>query len=387
MLMSKPATNLMLVVFSILTLQLTASAQNSLTAKANSIQPVNAAVESDRVRDGLAGPVRRVRTEVAKLSNVNGRSTEDKRVVLETASYDPKGSKTENQYFPMAGATLTGKEVYKYDERGNISEMTLLGSDGSMLGKEVYKYDYDSIGNWTKMTTSVAVVEGGKVTFEPSEVTYRSIMYYFDENMLKMAQPANSAPNAEANSAATKTVKPEIKTQLVVPTDPKFQPANKPPANQTVAGNNKGTLSLPAAKTTTSSSSASNASVLASGNAAPTTSNGTIVVLDSEPPALATPNALMKPVSGGVLNGRALSMPAPTYPDAARRMRMSGTVTIEVVVDESGKVIAASATAGPTILREPAIQAALKARFSATKLSGQPVKVTGIINYKFSLTQ
>ena len=55
MLMSKPATNLMLVVFSILTLQLTASAQNSLTAKANSIQPVNAAVESDRVRDGLAG--------------------------------------------------------------------------------------------------------------------------------------------------------------------------------------------------------------------------------------------------------------------------------------------------------------------------------------------
>ena len=384
MLKSKPATNLMLVVFSILTLQLTTSAQNTLSAKANSIQPVNAAVESDRVRDGLAGPVRRVRTEVAKLSNSNGRSTEDKRVVLETASYDIKGSKTENQYFPMAGATLTGKEVYKYDERGNISEMSLLGNDDSLLGKEVYKYDYDSIGNWTKMTTSVAVVEGGKVTFEPSEVTYRSIMYYFDENMLKMAQPA---ANAEANLAA-KTVQPEIKAQPVVPTDSKSQPANKPPANHSVAGNNKGALSLPAVKTTTSSSNASNASVLASGDAAPTSSTGTMVVLDSEPPpAVPTPKPLMKPVSGGVLNGRALNLPSPTYPDAARRMRMSGIVTVEVVVDETGKVIAASATTGPTILREPAIQAALKAKFSATKLSGQPVKVTGLINYKFSLTQ
>ena len=387
MLKPKLATKLMLVVFSVLTIQLTASAQKTLSAKANSIQPVNAAVESDRVRDGLAGPVRRVRTEVAKLSTSNGRSIEDKRVVLETASYDIKGSKTENQYFPMAGATLTGKEVYKYDERGNISEMTLLGNDGLLLGKEVYKYDYDSIGNWTKMTTSVAVVEGGKVTFEPSEVTYRSIMYYFDENMLKMAQPVNSAANAEANSATARTVKPEIKTQLVVPADPKSLPANKPTANPSVAGNNKGALSLPAVKTTTNSSNASNASVLASGKVAPTTSNGTMVVLDSEPPAIGTPKPLMKPVSGGVLNGRALNMPSPTYPDAARRMRMSGIVTVEVVVDESGKVIAASATSGPTILREPAIQAALKARFSATKLSGQPVKVTGIINYKFSLTQ
>jgi len=38
------------------------------------------------------------------------------------------------------------------------------------------------------MTTAVAVIEAGKLSFEPSEVTYRSIMYYLDENMMKMAQ-------------------------------------------------------------------------------------------------------------------------------------------------------------------------------------------------------
>ena len=102
--MSKPklSANLILAFLSILVLNSSASAQSNLTAKANSFQPqpVSVAVESDRVKDGLAGPVRRVRTEVAKLLNANGRPAEDKRVVLETASYDIKGGKTENQYFP-----------------------------------------------------------------------------------------------------------------------------------------------------------------------------------------------------------------------------------------------------------------------------------------------
>ena len=108
-------------------------AQSNLTAKANSPQPVPtaAAEETDRVRDGLVGPVRRVRTEVAKLSDE--KTQEGKHVVLEVVSYDLKGSKVENQYFPIAGANLTGKEVYKYDDKGNISEMTLLNTDGSLL--------------------------------------------------------------------------------------------------------------------------------------------------------------------------------------------------------------------------------------------------------------
>ena len=62
-------------------------------------------------------------------------------------------------------------------------------------------------------------------------------------------------------------------------------------------------------------------------------------------------------------------------------------VTVDVIVDETGKVISAQATSGPAVLREVAAQAALRARFSPTKLSGQPVKVAGLINYKFSFAQ
>ncbi|MDX6709719.1 MAG: hypothetical protein QOH96_735, partial [Blastocatellia bacterium] len=202
--MSKRTNTISSVAFALLALSSAVSAQTSLTAKAGSVptKPVTEVAESDRTRDGLVGPVRRVRTETAKLSNENGKLVESKHVTLETAAYDIKGNKIENQYFPIAGATLTGKEVYKYDDKGNISEMTLLNTDGSLLGKEIYKYDYDFAGNWSRMTTSVAVIDSGKLTFEPTEVTYRSIMYYLDENMLKSVQPTTAAAPPPANNVS-----------------------------------------------------------------------------------------------------------------------------------------------------------------------------------------
>ncbi|HEV2905229.1 MAG TPA: hypothetical protein VGW32_09285, partial [Pyrinomonadaceae bacterium] len=161
-------------------------AQSPMTAKGSAYQPqpTSAANENDRTRDGLLGPVRRIRTEVTKVSTTEGKLIENtKRVLLEAAEYDLRGAKTVNQYFPVAGTAPTGREVYKYDEKGNISEMTLMGSDGSMVSKETYKYEYDSLGNWTRMTTSVAVVENGTIAFEPVEVTYRTISYYLDARM------------------------------------------------------------------------------------------------------------------------------------------------------------------------------------------------------------
>src|SRR5215203_5092403 len=160
---------------------------------------------TEREQDGLAGPVRRVKTETAKIVVKGGRPAEGPRQVLETTTYDQKGNRIDNAYFLAAGGSLTGKEVYKYDERGNIIEMTLHNDDGTLLAKEVYAYEFDAVGNWTKMTTSVAVMEGGKITFEPSEVTYRMISYYLDQTMLaKMSQPSSTqTPAATAMPAQT----------------------------------------------------------------------------------------------------------------------------------------------------------------------------------------
>lgn len=358
------------IAFTLVTFGVVCHAQSNLTARADvpAARSTSSVPESDRSRDGLVGPVRRVRTEIAKLTTESGRQQEGKHVVLEIVAYDVRGNKTENQYFPVAGANLTGKEVYKYDEKGNISEMTLLNADGSLLSKEVYKYEFDFAGNWNKMTTSVAVFDGGRVAFEPTEITYRSIMYYLDENMLKMAS-ANTQPTSSpaANVPAANTEPKPVSTSNT------SKPAN----------NDKALPSLP-----TSTLSSDKLNNLGSSEPATNRSASTsqVVKVDTEPPPPA-PRPILKPVSGGVLNGTAINLPAPLYPDAARRMRVQGVVVVSVVVDETGKVIAAEATNGPQTLRDVAVQAALRARFSPTKLSGQPVKVSGVIQYKFSLGQ
>jgi TonB family protein len=89
------------------------------------------------------------------------------------------------------------------------------------------------------------------------------------------------------------------------------------------------------------------------------------------------------PVMGGVVNGRALRLPKPEYPRAAREAGASGTVEVRVLIDENGKVISAKALKGHPDLRKASEDAALRAEFSPTKLSGQAVKVTGVIIYNF----
>jgi protein TonB len=58
---------------------------------------------------------------------------------------------------------------------------------------------------------------------------------------------------------------------------------------------------------------------------------------------------------------------------------------VEVVIDENGKVVSAKAVSGPVVFRDNAVQAALRAKFTPSKLSGQPVKVTGKIIYNFRM--
>jgi protein TonB len=105
---------------------------------------------------------------------------------------------------------------------------------------------------------------------------------------------------------------------------------------------------------------------------------------ESAPPPPPPPvKKITKPVSGGVLNGKARSLPKPPYPPAARAVRASGPVTVQVLIDESGNVVSASAVSGHPLLRAAAAAAARGAKFSPTMLSGQPVKVSGVITYNF----
>lgn len=89
------------------------------------------------------------------------------------------------------------------------------------------------------------------------------------------------------------------------------------------------------------------------------------------------------PLTGGMLNDKAIELPKPDYPEAAKQAGIHGVVKVQVTIDEQGKVIAAEATDGPKELREAAVEAARKARFEPVRLHGAGIKVYGVLTYRF----
>ena len=91
-----------------------------------------------------------------------------------------------------------------------------------------------------------------------------------------------------------------------------------------------------------------------------------------------------KTISGGVLNGKAVSLVKPSYPPAAKAVNADGVVNVQITIDEQGNVIAASAVSGHPLLKRVSVEAASASKFSPTTLSGAAVKVTGILVYNFA---
>jgi len=93
--------------------------------------------------------------------------------------------------------------------------------------------------------------------------------------------------------------------------------------------------------------------------------------------------AVNRPVNAGVLNGRAVNLPTPAYPAAAKAMRAGGRVTVQITVDESGNVLSAKAMSGHPLLRQSAEAAARQSRISPIKVNNQAVAATGMLVYNF----
>lgn len=110
------------------------------------------------------------------------------------------------------------------------------------------------------------------------------------------------------------------------------------------------------------------------------------LVKDAPPPVMerkVSKPAVVKSI--GVVNGIAKFLPKPVYSAIAKAGRASGTVIVQVLIDEQGKVVTARVVSGHPLLQRESVQAAYQARFSTTYLSNQPVKVSGVITYNFVL--
>jgi TonB family protein len=85
-----------------------------------------------------------------------------------------------------------------------------------------------------------------------------------------------------------------------------------------------------------------------------------------------------------ILNASAVMLAKPEYPARAREQHLSGTIVVQVEIDEEGKVISAKdLCGGVAYLGEASIKAALKSRFAPTTISGVPVKTRGVLQFNF----
>lgn len=176
-------------------------------------------LDSTKEQDGLLGSVRRVKTETAKIELKEGRPVEGPPQLVEVTTYGIKGNRIENTSYPLKDGVV-GKEEYKYDEHGNITEMTVRDDGGAIVSREAYDYDFDKFGNWTRMTTSLVVFENGELKREPIEVTYRTLTYYFDDTVAKIVEE----PKPEQVEKAPSVPEARSSVEIVAEAPPAFVP-------------------------------------------------------------------------------------------------------------------------------------------------------------------
>jgi TonB family protein len=90
-------------------------------------------------------------------------------------------------------------------------------------------------------------------------------------------------------------------------------------------------------------------------------------------------------VPESVLISNLTSQSLPEYPDAARRVGITGSVILEVTVDRQGKVTDVRALSGPAELRQAAIDAVKQYQYRPITVNAVIVPVAGPVTVTFSL--
>jgi protein TonB len=90
-------------------------------------------------------------------------------------------------------------------------------------------------------------------------------------------------------------------------------------------------------------------------------------------------------ISAGVAGGLLIQKTAPAYPQIAREARVSGTVVIQATISKSGAIEKLRAVSGPTMLRQPAMDAVKTWRYKPYMLDGEPVDVETTVSVNFTL--
>lgn len=235
-------------------------------------------------------------------------------------------------------------------------------------------------------------------------------------SVITNAVDGTTSPNAVPQTVAANTgtagqtplQQPQQMTSIPKPVEPtpaSMQPTAeivKKTSDSQVAANNKPAVSDPAASaaTTTNGSQPKSEPVkrdeppkiqVVQGVSRQTADTAAPSNAQPVPPTTGGPGSVVEtakesgPMDVGSLISYATKQTAPVYPAAAKSMRSTGVVRVEVTVDESGEVAEVQKTTGPPMLQTAARDAVKKWRFKPFIRDGQPVRAIGFVNFNFSL--
>ncbi|HLG17312.1 MAG TPA: energy transducer TonB [Blastocatellia bacterium] len=343
--------------------------------------------------EGLAGPVRAIRVEQARV--LGGTAQEGPRELFMTAtynsegrvidrifyyhgriwskisySYDSDGTRNDVVYRRIPGTPdppegtlrLTGehytvqpirmKRVFKWDAAGNVTELVDYSSNGEIVQRITYRYD----GKRNQQEVSLSF---GDRPIWKATVTYgkHGEVIQAERQDLRGSPAEKETYSYEFDSIGNWTKR--IKTVAIIKDGEQNSQTEEIVCRQITYANS---------------------------NAAPgqrVWPDRSIDLSDGSFPGFTRPFVIRK--SGGVLQGEAEKKATPTYPLLARDARVSGQVVVEITIDERGKVMDARVISGPEELRDAALSASWLWTFRPTKLSGVPVVVIGRIIFNFSL--
>jgi TonB family protein len=82
---------------------------------------------------------------------------------------------------------------------------------------------------------------------------------------------------------------------------------------------------------------------------------------------------------------RLIRAPAPEYPEAARRARIAGQVTLGLRIGADGSVEEATLLSGEPVLGRAAMEAVEQWRYAPLRIGGRPVSILTTVTLAFEL--
>ncbi len=384
----------------------TAQAQTADAAAPATPQPTPDASESRIARARALAAAHRLGSAAAELDSIRTTATDESvrdvarimlmNVYLEEGDYaradalltetfkarTPTQESSVQSYFALAGQTINGAHhhIERYREFGiNVadkalpqesqSDLELLRSLLELIAKQAREISDEG----AKSTDAVALLEdvaGVRASVARDDEDRQHWQQEFAAARQKLAASEtriasiSAAPPLRQNQTATTLTPVANRSNNSAPA----QPSNSAAAKRS----NRESANPPSANETAPAAPASKQLAEASEK--------------SEDASSANTNgANAKPRDVGSLIERATQKVNPLYPSTAKNIRVTGVVTVYLVVGENGSVEAVQKTSGPQLLRQAAVDAAKRWKFQPVMIDGQPVRVTGFISFNFTL--